>query len=104
MLENIKPGQKITCTLVKAPKAEASRKTILRLMRRDPDVVRGLRKSQNVRRRTTVVYNRGNRDWVQRQTCGKIVRLTPGHSWSFFFDPAITGDLKSVGDYLKISA
>lgn len=102
MLDTLKPGQTIRCTLLKAPMAAGNRKTILRLMRRDPSVVRGLRKSQAIRRRTTVVYNRGNRDWVQRQTCGKIVRLTTGHSWSFTYDASIAADLKSVHAFLKI--
>lgn len=102
MIETLKPGQTIRCTVLKLPKAAAACKTIERLMRRDPQVIRGLRKSHVLRERSTLVYNRGNRDWVQRQKVGKIVRLVAGNSWSFVFDLNIVPEMKSVADYLKI--
>lgn len=102
MIDDLKPGQIITCTLLKQPRAEAPVDTIMRLMRRDPAVIRGLRKSYKIRQRTTVVYNRGNRDWVQRQKCGRIVRCVVGNRWTFRYDLSIAPDLKSVQQYLKI--
>ena len=104
MIATLQPGQKIRCTLVKTPRAAAGQKTVLRLMRRDPDVVRGLRKSHHVRQRTTVVYYRGNRDWVQRQKCAQIVTLTRGKSWTFTYDLSIANDMASVAEFLKIEA
>lgn len=104
MLDSLKPGQFITCTLLKEPRAEAPVDTIMRLMRRDPSVVRGLRRSYRIRQRTTVVYNRGNRDWVQRQKCGRIVRCVKGNTWQMRFDFNILPELKSVEKYLKIEA
>lgn len=104
MLATLKPGQIVRCTVEKLPRAEAPVDTILRLMRRDPVVVRAMRKSQQVRRRTTVVYNRGNRDWVQRRATGKIVRVAKGARWAFVFDLGVARDLKSVEKYLKIEA
>lgn len=104
MIDSLKPGQKIRCTVLKLPKAAADRKTIERLMRRDPAVTRGLRKSQSIRAKTTLVYNRGNRDWVQRQKVGKIVRLAAGNSWSCLFDLGVASDMKAVAKFLKIEA
>ena len=104
MIDSLKPGQIVRCTVEKLPHAEAPADTILRLMRRDPTVVRALRKSQEVRRRNTVVYNRGNRDWVQRRACGKVVRLTKGASWAFVYDLSILPEIKSVQKYVKIEA
>lgn len=104
MIDSLKPGQNVHCTLVKLPQAASAGKTILRLMRRDPAVVKGLRKSYKVRQRTTVVYNRGNRDWVQRQKCAKIVELRVGNDWTMPYDPSIEPDMRSVADFLKISA
>lgn len=103
-IDALKPGQIITCTVLKTPRAEAPVDTILRLMRRDPLATRALRKSQETRRRTTVIYNRGNRDWVQRQSCGKIVRLADGAKWAFVYDLSVKPDMKSVEKYLKIEA
>ncbi len=104
MIDTLKPGQNVHCTLVKLPMAAAPGKTILRLMRRDPVVVKGLRKSHRVRQKTTVVYNRGNRDWVQRQKCAKIVELRVGNDWTMPYDASIAPDLQSVSDYIKFSA
>jgi hypothetical protein len=104
MIESLKPGQNVKCTVLKLPKAAADRKTLERLMRRDPAVVKGLRKSYRLRARSTVVYNRGNRDWVQRQKVGKIVRLVPGNTWTFVYDLAIAPEMKAVADFLKVEA
>jgi hypothetical protein len=104
MIDTLKPGQTIRCTVLKLPKAAADKKTIERLMRRDPAVSKGLRKSHKLRSETTVTYNRGNRDWVQRQKVGKIVRLVNGNSWTCAFDVAVAPDFRAVKDYLKIEA
>ena len=40
MTANLKPGQTIRCTITKAPRARAARKTVERLMWRDPAVVK----------------------------------------------------------------
>lgn len=104
MIDALKPGQTVRCTLTKLPMAAGDRKTLERLMRRDPAVTRGLRKSAQSRLKATLVYNRGNRDWVQRKKCGKIVRLVPGSTWSFRYDLNIAPEMKSVADFLKIDA
>ncbi len=104
MSDTFKPGQTIRCTITKLPKAAADRKTIERLMRRDPQVIRGLRRSARVRAATTVTYNRGNRDWVQRQKVGKIVRVVKGNSWTCVFDLNAAHDFKAVADFVKVEA
>lgn len=104
MSHTFKPGQMIRCTVLKLPRAAGAKKTIERLMRRDPAVVKGLRRSQKLRARSTVVYNRGNRDWVQRQSCGKIVRVVRGNSWQCPFDLSMTPDIQSVAAFLKVEA
>lgn len=103
MIETLQAGQKINCTLVKLPRARADKQTILRLMRRDPAVVRGLRRSQKLRLRATVVYNRGNRDWVQRRKCAKIVELESGRNWSFVYDHSIKNDMLAVQDFVQVA-
>lgn len=104
MAKTLTPGQKISCTLTSVPRAEGARKTIARLMRRDPVASKGLRRAQRVRRQTTIVYNRGNRDWVKRQTCAKIVQALPGQSAVIPFNVSLVPDMKAVQQYLKIEA
>ena len=104
MIDTLKPGQMIRCTVLKLPRAAADKKTIERLMRRDPAVTRGLKNSQHKRQRTTVTYNRGNRDWVQRQKVGKIVRLVKGNTWTCMFDFNIAPDFKAVSEFVRIES
>jgi len=104
MLATFKPGQLIKCTIVKAPRARAAKKTVERLMWRDADTARGLRKSHHVRKRNTIIYNRGNRDWVKRQECARIVEVVRGGTWSMTFNHDLASDIASVKDYLKIEA
>lgn len=99
---NFKPGSKLKMTITKAPRARAARKTVERLMWRDAVTARGLRKSHKVRQRTTVVYNRGNRDWVQRQECARIVEVTKGQTWTLVYHLDLAKDIASVASYLKI--
>ena len=103
-MSTFKPGQNIRVTLVKAPRARAAIKTVERLMWRDPGVARGLRKSHKVRQRTTIIYNRGNRDWVQRQECARIVEVKKGQVWNMTYHHDLAADMASVKDYLKIEA
>jgi hypothetical protein len=103
MTANLKPGQTIRCTIVKAPRARAARKTVERLMWRDPAVAKGLRKSHKVRQRTTEIYNRGNRDWVKRQECARIVDVVRGAEWSMVYHHDLSADMNSVKDYLKVT-
>ena len=104
MIDTLKPGQQIRCTVTAMPRAAADRKTIERLMRRDPAVTRGLKRSHKLRQRTTVTYNRGNRDWVQRQKVGKIVRLVKGNTWTCVFDLGVAPDFRAVKDFVKVEA
>ncbi|MFN7020092.1 MAG: hypothetical protein ACK4WH_02030 [Phycisphaerales bacterium] len=99
---SFKPGCTLRMTITKAPRARAARKTVERLMWRDPVVSKGLRKSHKVRQRSTVVYNRGNRDWVQRQECARIVEVTNGQTWTMVYHLDLANDIASVASYLQI--
>ena len=102
MIDTLKPGQNIRCTIVKKPRARAGAKTIRTLMLRDPGAVKSLRRAQKLRRRNTLVYNRGNRDWVQRLPCAQISVCKPGETWTFTYQLDLADELKSVESYLKI--
>lgn len=103
-LKNLKPGQTVRCTIAKAPRARAARKTIERLMWRDPAVAKGLRKSHKVRQRSTEIYNRGNRDWVKRQPCARIIEVVRGADFEFVYHHDLAKDVASVADYLTVKA
>jgi hypothetical protein len=102
MLENIKPGSKIRCTLTSAPRTEAAEDTVRRLMWLDKDTQKGLRRAQRRRRQDMVVYNRGNRDWYQRETCARIAIPEQGATWTFTYSHQLAPDIASVAKHLKI--
>ena len=132
MLDQLKPGQNIRCTVTTAPRTEAGIDTIERLMRQEPSIKRGLRKAQRPRREATVdtlermmrqdrdirrglrraqrrrrqdmvVYNRGNRDWYKREECGKLVKVAKGSTWTMQYSLQIAPELKSLAKYLQIA-
>lgn len=101
-MPELKAGQNIRCTIVKAPRTDDATQTILRLMRKDPKTARSLRRSQMLRRRNMIVYNRGNRDWYKRATCGKIAHVREGATWTFAYTLDHGRDMKGVEQYLKV--
>jgi hypothetical protein len=102
MIDSLKPGQTVRCTLLKLPRSRGNSKTVRTLMLRDPENVRASRRAQLTRRRNTVVYNRGNRDWVQRRPCARIAILKAGANWSFVYQHDLADELRSVEKFLKI--
>ena len=103
MLDQLKPGQNIRCTVTTAPRTEAGIDTIERLMRQEPSIKRGLRKAQRRRRQGMIVYNRGNRDWYKREECGKLVKVAKGSTWTMQYSLQIAPELKSLAKYLQIA-
>ena len=102
MAQNFKPGQQIRLTITSAPRNEAGVDTLERLMRLEPGVKRGLRKAQRRRRQDMVVYNRGNRDWYQREKCARIAKAREGASWTMPFSHQLAPELASVASYVKV--
>lgn len=102
MFDKLKPGQTIKCTIAKAPRNAAGRKTLERLMRLQPSVARGLRSSHRKRQQNLNVYNRGNRDWTSRKPCGKIVKVAAGQTWTMTFSANLAPDLASVAECIKV--
>jgi len=102
MIDSLKPGQTVHCTLLKMPRSRGNSKTVRALMLRDPENVRAARRAQKLRRRNTVVYNRGNRDWVQRRPCARIAILKTGVNWSFVYQLDLADELRSVEKLVKI--
>ena len=102
MIDTLKPGQMIQCTVVKAPRTEDRQQTIMRLMRKDPATKRALRRAHRGRMQNLLVYNRGNRDWTSRKPVGKIVRVAAGESWTMPYTPDLAADFKSVEGYIQV--
>jgi hypothetical protein len=103
-LDSFKAGQKIACTVTKIPLAEGDTKTLTRLMRLDPVNVKSLRRAQNLRRQRMVVYNRGNRDWVSRESCAKVVRIAVGENWTMTYRLDLARDLQNLAAFISVKS
>ena len=98
------PGQSLTCTIVAEPRTDDKRQTIERLMRRDPDNKRSLRRAQKLRKRRLNVYIRGNREWTSREKSARVVRAQQGTTWTMPYTPDIAPDLRSVATLVEVKA
>jgi len=101
-IDSFKAGQKLVCTITKLPQAAADGKTIARLMRLDHENKKALRHAQKVRGQRILIYNRGNRDWVSREKCAKVVHVAVGQEWTIAFTLDMAHDLKKVAGLISI--
>lgn len=104
MLDQLKPGQTVVCTIKARPSNAAEVKTLTRLMQMDPRVVKGLRKAQKRRRDEMKWKPRGGREWANRELVSDIVQVKVGESWSMTFVPHIASDLRSVEQWIDVKA
>ena len=103
-IDTLTAGQQVRCTIEKVPAAEGKQDTIQRLMRRDPEIKRGLKRAQQLRARRMNVYIRGNRRWHSREKAARIARCVEGRTWTMPFTHDIAPDLASVEQFLKIES
>ncbi|MBX3378524.1 MAG: hypothetical protein KF805_00390 [Phycisphaeraceae bacterium] len=99
-----KAGTNVVCTVSAMPKATGAISTIERLMRRDPDNRRALGRAQTKRRQRMTIYNRGNRDWVSRETAARVVRVEKGAAWKMVYTLDLAPDIASVSRFIQIKA
>jgi hypothetical protein len=102
MLEKLRPGQTVRCTVTRTPRRAAAIDTIERLMRLDPTHARGLRRAQRRRRQDLNVYVRGNREWTSRERCAKVVRVARGETWTLSYSFQVAPDLESVKPFVSV--
>ncbi len=104
MTDAITPGREITFKITAAPRREAQRKTIQRLMRLQPHVQNGLRKlAKRRRRQDNRTYIRAGNEWVNRKRTTKLTWVRPGETFTIFVTPQIVPDLQSVAEFLETS-
>jgi hypothetical protein len=102
MIDTLSAGDTIKCTISKVPNNKGSVDTITRLMRRDPDIKRGLARAQRMRRQRMHAYIRGGRMWYSREKAARIAICEQGNTWSMRFTHDIGPDLASVEQFLAV--
>jgi hypothetical protein len=102
MSDLITPGNDVTFTIARAPRREAERKTIQRLMRKQPHIQKGLKALQKKRRlEDNRPYIRAGVIWVDRVKATRLTRVEPGETFTIRITPQIIPDIKSVKKYLE---
>lgn len=102
MTDLLAPQQTVTFTIKKAPRLEAQRKTIDRLMRMQTHVQSGLRRLARKRASTdNKPYIRAGVEWVDRAKATKLTNVAPGETFTLTLTPQILPDLRSVEQFLE---
>ena len=105
MSDVITPGRDVTFTITAAPRREAERKTIQRLMRMQPAIQKGLRMLARKRRQeVNRPYRRAGNIWVDRAKTTKLTHVRPGETFTIRITPQILADIGSVAKYLEAKA
>lgn len=104
MLDSLKAGQAIRCTVTRDIRIPRHKATVERLMRANPDLKRKLKKAQEYRMQTLDVRPRGGRPWEARVKSAKYAVALNGTTWTMKFIPQVLNDFKSIEQYLKIEA
>jgi len=102
MIDTLSAGDTISLTIDSVPNNKSACDTIVRLMRRDPEIKRGLARAQRLRRQRMHSYIRGGRRWYSREKAARIAVCETGRSWTMRFTHDIAPDLRSVEPYLSV--
>jgi hypothetical protein len=95
------PANEVTFTVTGIPRREAERKTIERLMWRQPSIQKGMKMLQKRRKKKdNITYIRAGVEWVNRKRATRLCRATPGTEFTLRISPKIIPDLQSVSKYL----
>jgi hypothetical protein len=102
MSDLLAPRNVVTFTITKAPRREAQRKTIQRLMQSQPHVQQGLKALQRQRRqKDNRTYTRAGRPWTDRARATRLTRVEKGASFTLRLTAQIIPDLRSVEEFLE---
>lgn len=100
---DIKPGQTVTVEVVRTPPRAASRKTLARVFRKDPQVARQQRWTTR-HRPSWQETRRGGRMWHHQMRTTPPVTLASGSRYTVLATLDVIRDLQSVGDCIKVTA
>ncbi len=98
---DITPGTQIAVEITATPRSQAARKTLLRLLRKDPLIARHQR-HQKAKRPSVRSWRRGGRMWHHRMRSKLPVDVSPGQRISLLATLDVIRDLDSVSSYVKI--
>jgi hypothetical protein len=102
--KEIAPGSQVRVEIVKAPTSEGARKTLIRVLAKDPGVRKAKSRDKLARSRSMRVKRRGGRPWEHRPAMRSPVETTVGTSGTIKATADVLRDLDSVSRFVKVTA
>ena len=99
-MADVKPGQWVQITVKSQPRSEGGRKTVARLLEKDPKARK--ERTRLKRSRVREQHRRGGRMWNDNPPAIKVVTVKPGASGRVFASVDVLKDVASVAKYLEV--
>lgn len=100
---SIKPGDMIALEIASRPTNEAAEKTIIRLCRKDPAVVRRQRAIYR-KRPSAERWRRGGKMWHHQMKSQSALRIEPGAKYQIRATLDVLRDLPSIQRFVKVTS
>ena len=94
-------GKTVTIEITKLPNADAARKTLVRLCRKDPKIERHHR-AQTAKRPSWERWRRGGKMWHHQMRTKPAVKLAAGQTFRVRATLDVMRDLESVKQFVKL--
>jgi len=103
MLENIETGQKVRVKVARQPTNAAARKTLARLLAKDPQIAAEQQRRKEVRDTHKHVRTRAGRPWIVRPEKKPAITGDRGEAGTIRATYDVLKDLKSVEKFVEVS-
>lgn len=101
-MQTIKPGQTVEIEVTSLPRSEAARKTLIRILKRDPEAIRRQRHQKN-KRPSREEWIRGAMTWHHQMKSRPPVDMKVGAKGTLRATLDVLRDLTSVSRFVKIT-
>lgn len=99
---DIPVGAAVSIEITAEPRSESARKTLMRLCRKDPAVMKHHRRQQS-RRPSWEEWVRGGKYWHHQMKTQPAVQLAPGQKYDVRATLDVIRDLNTVQRWVKVS-
>jgi hypothetical protein len=99
---DIAPGTSVIIEISRTPLKEAAAKTLVRLCRKDPAVMRHHRQQQ-AKRPSWQEWRRGGKQWHHQMKTRPALSLRPGAKYTIRATVDVLRDLNSVKRWVKVT-
>ncbi|QDU72142.1 hypothetical protein [Mucisphaera calidilacus] len=102
-MADITPGSDVLVKVTKQPTNEAARKTLIRVLNKDPEINEHTKRQRRARERHNRPHGRGGRTWIIRIPKQEHVRCLPGEQGKVKATVDVIRDLASIQRFVEVS-